>query len=58
MYINRSVLLLFAFLTLAFVIGMDWIRAGGSAWYRPFLLGLGIILLSALIQMHQNHDDY
>ena len=58
MYIHRSVLLLFVFICLILMVGMDWLRAADAAWYRPFLVALAVILLSAWMQRHQEGDDY
>ena len=58
MYIPRSILLLFIFISLILVVGLEWINASGANWYRPFFLALAIILLSAWMQRHQNNDDY
>lgn len=58
MYIHRSVLLLFAIIFLILSVGIDWLKTADAAWYRPFIIALGIILLSAWIQRHQEHDDY
>ena len=58
MYIHRSVLLLFIFIYLLVLIGLDWVRTGPTEWYRPFLVALCIIAVSAWLQRHQGNDDY
>lgn len=58
LYIHRSVLLLFAFICLILMAGMEWASAPDAAWYRPFLLAGAIILLAALMQRHQESDDH
>ncbi|MEX2367369.1 MAG: hypothetical protein WD601_12255 [Pseudohongiellaceae bacterium] len=58
MYIHRSVLLLFIFIYLVFLIGMDWITAADAPWYRPFIIALSIIVVSACLQGPRKTDDY
>lgn len=44
MFINPTLLLLLA---LSFVFApslQEWVLTGGSAWYRPYLVWLGIVL--------------
>ncbi|MDT8398279.1 MAG: hypothetical protein RQ899_06670 [Pseudomonadales bacterium] len=58
MYIQRSMLLLFILIYLALLAGMDWINATSAGWYRPYLLALGIIALSAWLQHFREPDEY
>ena len=58
MYIQRSVLLLFVFIYLIYLVGMDWINAMDASWYRPFLVALAVIGLSAWLQGRQESDDH
>lgn len=44
MYINPTLLLLLA-LTFVFSPALqEWVLSGGSAWYRPYLVWLGMLL--------------
>ncbi len=58
MYIQRSVLLLVVLIYLVFLVGMDWFNSTNASWYKPFLMGLTIIALSAWLQRYQEKDDY
>ena len=57
-YIHRSVLLLFVFICLVLMVGMNWAAAPGASWYRPFLLAVLVIVFAAWMQRHQANDDY
>ncbi len=57
MYITRSTLLLLMFSYLLFLISVDWVSQTDGAWYRPFIIGLLIILIAAFCHREQNSDD-
>lgn len=40
-----------------FVASVDWISQATGAWYRPFLIGLVIIIIAAFCHREQNSDD-
>jgi hypothetical protein len=52
---QRSILLLIFILLIA-ITGMEALRSS-LAWYSPFLVALGVILLAALLQLPPRHDD-
>lgn len=57
MYINRILLLV---LMLLYVFGPlmgDWISAGGTQWYRPHLLWLGVIAAVGLSMRRDTPDE-
>lgn len=57
MYISRSTLLLLMFSYLLFLTSVDWVSQPEGAWYRPFIVGLLVILIAALCHREQNSDD-
>jgi hypothetical protein len=56
-YISRSTLLLLMFSYLLFLTSVDWVSHADGAWYRPFIVGLLIILIAAFCHREQNSDD-
>jgi len=56
-YITRSTLLLLMFSYLLFLISVDWVSQADGAWYRPFVIGLLVILIAAFCHREQNSDD-
>ena len=42
---------------LLFLISVDWVSQADGAWYRPFIIGLLVILLAAFCHREQNSDD-
>ena len=58
LYIQRSTLLLFTFIYLFFLTGLDWINAPDADWYRPFLVAFGVIIITAVLQQYANNDDF
>jgi hypothetical protein len=57
MYINRLVLL---FVVGAYLLSpaiIEWWSEGGTAWYRPYLIWLGLIGLSFWVGRSQDLND-
>ncbi len=56
MYINRALLLMvgIAFIFLPTI--EEWVISGGTAWYRPFLVWL-LIIVAAYWNQHSRQDD-
>lgn len=54
MYIPRSILSLLVVVYLLFLLSADWINEIQIAWYRPFIVGLVIIMVAAW--SHRNRD--
>ena len=42
---------------LLFLISVDWVSQADGAWYRPFIIGLLVILIAAFCHREQNSDD-
>jgi len=42
---------------LLFVSSVDWISLPTGAWYRPFIIGLVVIIIAAFCHREQNSDD-
>ena len=57
MYIPRSVLILLTIVYLLFLLSVDWINAADGTWYRPFLVGLLIVLVAAWAHREQESDE-
>lgn len=57
MYLTRSTLLLLMSSYLLFVSSVDWISLPTGAWYRPFIIGLVVIIIAAFCHREQNSDD-
>jgi len=58
MYINPTLLLLLA---LTFVFSptlQDWVLSGGSAWYRPYLVWIGLIAFIYWSQRGKPSDEF
>ena len=56
MYINRTLLFLLALAIIFIPTAQEWISAGGTAWYRPYLLWAGVIAL-AWWNMRKSYGD-
>jgi len=55
MFIDRIILI---FIIIAYFLSpaiLSWISSGGNAWYRPYLLWLGIILINYWLISKQRH---
>lgn len=57
MYIPRSMLMLLVIIYLLFLLSVDWINAAGELWYRPFFVGLLVVLVAAWAHRDQESDE-
>lgn len=57
MYIPPSTLLLLIGGYLLFLLSVDWVSQAEGAWYRPFIIGLVIIIAAAWSYREQHTDD-
>ncbi len=57
MYINRTLLLLLAIAVVFIPTAQEWVISGGTAWYRPYLVWLVIIVLAWWNQRKSYGDD-
>ena len=57
MYIPRTILILIVVIYLLFLISVDWINQPAGAWYRPFFLGLLIILVASWAHRRKDSDE-
>ncbi len=57
MYLTRSTLLLIMCSYILFVSSVDWMAQSTGAWYRPFLVGMVVIVIAAFCHREQNSDD-
>jgi hypothetical protein len=57
MYINRALLLLLGLALLFLTVILEWAFAGGTAWYRPYLLWLLVILAAYWNQRSRYPDE-
>ena len=58
MYIYRLVLILVVGIYLFSPAIMEWWTAAGSAWYRPYLLWLILIVVTFILQSQQDADEF
>jgi len=56
-YINRTLLLLTALALVFAPTALEWITQGGTAWYRAWLVWLGIVVLAAWNNRSGFSDD-
>jgi hypothetical protein len=56
-YIPRTILILFVAVYLLFLVSVDWINQPAGAWYRPFLIGLLIVLVAAWVHRGRDSDE-
>ena len=57
MYIPRSILVLITIIYLLFLTSIDCINQPQGAWYRPFFVGLVIIIVAAWSHREQDTDE-
>ncbi|MEQ9210055.1 MAG: hypothetical protein RLN96_09490 [Pseudomonadales bacterium] len=57
MYIPRPLLIFLIVTYMLFLLSVDWINASAGTWYRPFLIGLIIILVAGWIHRDQESDE-
>lgn len=57
MYIDRLVLIFIASAYLLSPAIIEWWSEGGTAWYRPYLIWLGLIVVSFWFARSRDIDD-
>lgn len=57
MYIPPFIVHLLAVAYLLFAAGAGWAAHPDGAWYRPFLLGLAVVLIAALAHRRRDPDE-
>ncbi|MEP1469700.1 MAG: hypothetical protein ABJK20_07945 [Halieaceae bacterium] len=57
MYITRALLLLLGLALVFLPVILEWAFAGGTAWYRPYLLWLLVILAAYWNQRSKVPDE-
>ena len=57
MYIPRSILILLVIVYLLFLASIDWINQPEGTWYRPFLIGLLIVLVASWAHRERDSDE-
>ncbi|MBM87748.1 MAG: hypothetical protein CMQ41_05165 [Gammaproteobacteria bacterium] len=57
MYIPRSILVLLVIAYLLFLVSIDWINQPEGTWYRPFLIGLLIVLVASWAHRERDSDE-
>lgn len=57
MYIPRSILVLLVIIYLLFLVSIDWINQPNGIWYRPFIIGLMIIIVASWAHREQDSDE-
>ena len=57
MHIPPSTLIIVLFSYLLLLLSADWLQQLSGAWYRPFLIGLAIIIMAAWAYREQHGDD-
>jgi len=57
MYIPRATLILFITVYILFLVSVDWINQPTGDWFRPFLIGLVIIVVAAWVHRDRDSDE-
>ena len=57
MYIPRSILILLITIYLLFLLSVDWINQAEGAWYRPFLVGIAVVMAAAWVHRDRDTDE-
>ena len=57
MYINPTLSLLLALIFVFTPAIQEWVISGGSSWYRPYLVWLGLIVFIALSSRERRRDE-
>lgn len=57
MYIPRSILILLVIIYLLFLVSVDWINEADGAWYRPFLVGLLVVVWASWTHRERDTDE-
>lgn len=50
-------LMLLVIIYLLFLLSVDWINAAGELWYRPFIVGLLVVLVANWAHRNQESDE-
>ena len=58
MYINPTLLLLLALIFVFAPTLQEWVLSGGSAWYRPYLVWIGLIIFIYWSQRGKAGDEF
>jgi len=56
MYLNRILLLMLVLFSVAAPIMSDWIEHGGTQWFRPHVLWLVVILITAATMYGRRYE--
>jgi hypothetical protein len=56
MYLNRILLLMLVLFSVASPIMTDWIEHGGTQWFRPHVLWLFVILITAVTIYRRRYE--
>ena len=57
MYIPRPLLIFLIIVYILFLLSVDWMNAITGAWYRPFLVGLLVIIVASWIHREEESDE-
>lgn len=57
MYIPPFVVHLLLVIYLLFMVSAGWVAHPDGAWYRPFLLGLAVVLTASLAHRRRDADE-
>ena len=57
MYIPRSTLVLIIIVYLLFLTSIDWINEAQGAWFRPFFVGILVVIVAAWSHREQDSDE-
>lgn len=57
MYIPRPLLALLVIIYLLFLLSVDWINQDSGAWWRPYLLGLFVVIVASWAHQEQDSDE-
>ncbi|PCH58841.1 MAG: hypothetical protein COC19_08160 [SAR86 cluster bacterium] len=57
MYIPRPILILLTSIYLLILLSTDWVSQPEGPWYRPFIVGLLIIIIAAWTHRERDSDE-
>ena len=58
MYIPRSILVLIIIVYLLFLTSIDWINEPQGAWFRPFFVGILVVIVAAWSLENKTRMNY